>query len=67
MDLRSTLVLLGIAKENYDSTVINDFVTIGQSTELEVEADDIEELMEDHCIELTTDELDHLQNEQENN
>ena len=29
--------------------------------DLEVDIDDIEELMEDHSIELTTDELEHLQ------
>ena len=32
---------------------------------LEVDADDIEELLEDPSIELTTEELEHLQNEQE--
>ena len=30
---------------------------------LEVDADDIDELLEDHSIELTTEELEHLQNE----
>ena len=34
---------------------------------LEVDADGIEELFEDHCIELTAEELEHLQNEQEKN
>ena len=48
-----------------DSTMINDIVTIGQSTGLEVETDDIEELLEDHSIKLTTEELKRLQNEQE--
>ena len=30
-----------------------------------VDTDDIEELLENHSIELTTEELEHLQNEQE--
>ena len=33
-----------------------------QSVGFEVDIDDIEELMEDHSIELTTQELEHLQN-----
>ena len=48
-----------------DSAIIGDIVTIGQSMLFEVDADDIEELLEDHCIELTTEELEHLQNEHE--
>ena len=48
-----------------DSTIVDDIVTIGQSMGSEVEADDIEELLEDHCIELTTEVLEHLQNEPE--
>ena len=43
-----------------DSTIIDDVVTIGQSMGLEVEADDIEELLEGDCIELNTKELVHL-------
>ena len=31
-------------------TIIDDIVTIGQSIGLEIDADDIEELLEDHCI-----------------
>ena len=46
-----------------DSTIIDDIVTIGQSIGLEVEADDIEQLLEDHCIELIAKELEHLQDE----
>ena len=34
---------------------------------LEVETDDIEALMEENRIELTTEELEHLQNEHEKN
>ena len=34
---------------------------------LAVDADDIEELLEGHRIELTTEELEHHQNEQEKN
>ena len=44
-----------------DSTIIDDIVTIKQSMGLEVDADDIEELLEDHSIELTTEELRLLQ------
>ena len=51
----------------YDSATIDDIVIIGQRMELEVDADDIEELLEDHSIELTTEELKHLQNEMEKN
>ena len=50
-----------------DSTIINDIVTIGESMGLEVDADDIVELFEDRSIELTSEEIEHLQNEQENN
>ena len=65
-DLRQTSVLLGIANFFWgDSTVIDDIVTIGQSMGLEVDADGIEELFEGHCIELTAEDLEHLQHEQE--
>ena len=37
---------------------------IEQSIGLGVDADDIEELVKDHSIELTTEELEYLQNEQ---
>ena len=59
----------GSARHSYnivdDSTIIDDIMTIGQSMRLEVDADDIEDLLEDHSIELTTEELQHLQDEQE--
>ena len=44
-DMRPTLVLIGMAPKNflYDSTIIDDIVTIGHSIGLEVDADDIEE------------------------
>ena len=48
-----------------DSTIIDDIVTTGQSMGLEIDADDIDQLLEDHSIELTTEELKHLQNEKE--
>ena len=48
-----------------DSTIIDDIVTIEQSMKLEINADYIEELLEDHSIELTAEELEHLQSEQE--
>ena len=53
-DLRPTLVLLDIAPKIDDSTIIDDIVTIGQSMGLEVDADYIEEPLEDHNIEQTT-------------
>ena len=54
-DLRPTLVLLGMDKVIVDdSTIIDNIVTMGQSMGLEVNADNIEQLLEDHSIELTT-------------
>ena len=50
-----------------DSNIIDDIVTIGQHIRLEVDADDIEELLEEHSIKITTEEHDRLQNEQEKN
>ena len=40
-------------------------MTVGQSIGLEVNADDIVELFEDHSIEVNTEEIEHLQNVQE--
>ena len=62
-----TLLLLGMANFFKDSTIMDDIVTMGQNMGLEVDADDIEELLEDHCIKLTTVELEHLHFEQEEN
>ena len=42
-------------------------MTIGQSIGVKVDTDDIEELLEDHSIELTTEELKLNQNEREKN
>ena len=54
------------SRENVDdSTVIDDIAAIGQSMGLEVDTNDIEELLKDNSIELTTEELEHLQIEQE--
>ena len=50
-----------------DSTITDGIVTIGQSMGLEVDADDVKELFEDHCIELITEELEHLLNERGKN
>ena len=50
-----------------DSTVIDDIVTIGQSMGLEVDADVIEELLEDRSIKLITGELEYLHSEKEKN
>ena len=49
----------------HDSTIVVDIVTIGQSMGLEVDADDNEELLDDRNIELTTEYLEHFQNEHE--
>ena len=46
-----------------DSTIIDDIVSIGQNMGLDVDADDIKELLEDHSIELTTKKHQHIQNE----
>ena len=52
-------------QENFDDfTIIDYIVIIGQSIGSKVVADDIEELLEDHCIELMVEELEHLQNQQ---
>ena len=48
-----------------DSTIIHDIATMEQGIGLEVEADDIEELLEDYGIKLTTEVLEHIQNERE--
>ena len=65
-DLRPTQVLLGMGQKIADdSAIIDDIVTIGQSIGLEVDVYDIEEFLEDYSIKLTTEELKHLQNEQE--
>ena len=40
-------------------------MSIRQSMEFEVDADDIDELLEDHSVELTTVDLVYLQNEHE--
>ena len=64
--LRPTQVLPAIVIID-DSTIIYDFVTMGKSMGLEVDADDIKELLEEHSIKLTTEELEHLPNEQGRN
>ena len=46
-----------------DSIIIDDIVTMEQSMGLEVDADYIEELLDDQSIDLTTEEHEHLQNE----
>ncbi|XP_067135000.1 tigger transposable element-derived protein 1-like [Centruroides vittatus] len=51
--------------EGFNEEIVDDIVSIGQSIGLEVDNEDIEELVEDHSTELTTEELEHLQNEQQ--
>lgn len=53
----------GVA-EDIDDRVIKDIVTLGQSMDLEINNENVKELLEEHCAELTTEELVHLQNEQ---
>lgn len=47
-----------------DDKVIEDIVSVGQSMGLETDSDDVEELLEEHCGQLTTEELVQLQHEQ---
>ena len=64
--LRPTLVQPGIAISFlYNSAIMDDIVTIGQSMGSEVDADNIEKILEDHSIELTTEEFEYLQDERE--
>lgn len=44
--------------------IIDDIVAVGKTLGLDVDSEDIEKLVEDHCTELTTKELVHLQNEE---
>ena len=44
--------------------LIDEIVNMGQNLGLEMDSDDVEELLEDHRVELTTEELLHLQEEQ---
>ena len=50
-----------------DSSIIDDIATTGQCMGLEVDTDNIEELLEDHGIELSTEELEHHQSDHEKN
>jgi hypothetical protein len=45
--------------------VVDDIVSLGKSMGLEVDNADMEELVEDHRNGLTTEELEHLQKEQQ--
>ena len=47
--------------DNEDSAVINDIVSLGKNMGLEVNNEDVEELLEDHKDELSTEELEQLQ------
>ncbi|XP_025099953.1 tigger transposable element-derived protein 1-like [Pomacea canaliculata] len=53
--------------EGFEQDIVDDIVSLGQSIGLEVDNDDVEELVEEHDNELTTEELQHLQAEQEKN
>jgi len=47
--------------DNEDSAVINDTVSLGKNMGLEVNNADVEELLEEHTEELSTEELEQLQ------
>jgi len=44
---------------------VEDFVSLGQSMSLDVDEEDVEELVKEHNTELTTEELQDLHNEQQ--
>ena len=44
--------------------LVDDIVSVGESLGLEIDNDDVEELLDEHQAELTTEELLYLQNEQ---
>jgi hypothetical protein len=48
-----------------EDVVVNEIVSLGKSMGLDVDSDDVEELIEDHRNELTTEELQELQREQQ--
>lgn len=48
-----------------DSTVVDDIVSLGKNMGLEVNNEDVEELVEDHKNELSTEELEQLQEQQQ--
>ena len=47
-----------------DRQLINEIVNMGQNLGLEMDNSDVEELLDEHRVELTTEELQHLQEEQ---
>lgn len=50
--------------EEEEPELVDDIVSVGKSLGLEINNDDVEELLDEHQAELTTEELLHLQNEQ---
>ncbi|XP_074170474.1 uncharacterized protein LOC141567452 [Rhinolophus sinicus] len=48
-----------------DAPIVEDVVSLGKSMGLEVSSDDVEELVEDHKTELTTEELQNILTEQQ--
>ncbi|XP_028656937.1 tigger transposable element-derived protein 1-like [Erpetoichthys calabaricus] len=53
--------------EGFEPEIVDEIVSLSQSMGLEVDNNDVEELVEEHSNELTTEELQHLQAEQEKN
>lgn len=53
--------------EELEPEIVDEIVSLGQNMGLEMDNDDVEELVEEHSNELTTEELQHLQAEQEKN
>ncbi|XP_069179830.1 tigger transposable element-derived protein 1-like [Procambarus clarkii] len=50
-----------------DAPIVEEIVTLGQQMGLELDGDDVEEFVEEHNEELTTEELQALQQEQQDN
>jgi len=54
-----------VADSEQDARVVEDIVSLGQSTSLEVDEEDVEELVKEHNTELNTEELQDLHKEQQ--
>ncbi|KAJ4447593.1 hypothetical protein ANN_09600 [Periplaneta americana] len=59
------VVEMSVLHHSEESAVVEETVTLGTTLELEVNADDIQKLVEEHNQELTTDEMMNLHCEQQ--
>ena len=50
-----------------ENAIVEEIISLGRSMGLEVDSEDVEELVQDHRTELTTEELVYIQNEQQKN